>query len=472
VLEHPVHYVAQASTNPIPPYFTWDTAATNIQDAVDAAYVNGTVVVSNGTYASGGRPIPIFDGPFTSNRVAVLKPITLQSVNGPSVTTIQGYQVPGTTNGNDAIRCVYLTNNAILIGFTLTGGATLVYNGLSGGGVLCGYGASVSNCVMTGNCAYAGGGGASRGTLFNCALVGNCANIGGGADSATLNNCVVSGNSASQGGGTASCTLNNCLLTGNTAAQNGGGAVDGILYNCTVVNNLALVSGGGAYGAKLTNSIVYNNSAPEGTNYTVGTLPGRGLHYCCSTPLAAGLGSFTNAPIFVDEASGNFRLQTNSPCINSGNNLLAIGSVDLDGRPRIVGGTVDVGAYEFQGLGIGEFIAWMRQFGLPPDGSADALDLDGDGMNNWQEWIAGTVPTNAASVLKMLPPSKNASGLQLTWQSVTGKTYFLQRSTNLSVQPAFVTIQSNLFGQSNNITTFTDPGATNQTPYFYRVGVQ
>jgi hypothetical protein len=468
VLDHPIHYVAQSGTNPIPPYLTWNTAATNIQDAVDAAYVNGTVAVSNGTYSGGGRPIQN-GGPFISNRVAVLKPITLQSVNGPSVTTIQGYQVPGTTNGNDAMRCIYLTNNASLIGFTLTGGATLAYSGLSGGGVYCEYGASVSNCVMTGNCAYTGGGGASGGTLFSCVLIGNCSQYGGGAFLATLNNCIVSGNSSSYGGGTASSTANNCLVTSNSAAQVGGGMWYGTLNNCTVVNNLALVSGGGANvanDATLNNSIIYNNSAPVGTNYAGGI-----LQYCCTTPLAAGPGNFTNAPIFIDEASGNFRLQTNSPCINAGNNLLAVGSVDLDGRPRIVGRTIDIGAYEFQGPGIGEFIAWLRQFGLPPDGSADGLDPDGDGMNNWQEWIAGTVPTNAASVLKMLSPSKNTSGLQLTWQSVTAKTYFLQRSTNLAVQPAFLTIQSNLFGQTNT-TAFTDSGATNQTPYFYRVGVQ
>jgi hypothetical protein len=281
-----------------------------------------------------------------------------------------------------------------------------------------------------------------------------------------LNNCIVSGNSALNGGGINYCTANDCLLTGNSTSYVGGGATFGTLNNCTIVNNLALESAGGAHDATLNNSIVYDNSAPAGTNYAYGS-----LQYCCTIPLAAGPGNFTNAPSFVDEASGNFRLQTNSPCINAGNNLLAIGSVDLDGKPRIVGGTIDVGAYESQVYSSLISYAWLQQYGLPADGSADGQDPDGDGMNNWQEWIAGTNPTNAASVLKMFSPSKNPSGLQLTWQSVIAKTYFLQRSTNLAVQSAFVTIQSNLFGQTNT-TTFTDSGATNQTPYFYRVGVQ
>src|SRR6266478_8220475 len=99
-----VHYVDVNSTNATLPYVSWTTAATNIQDAVDAALAGDEIVVTNGIYATGGRDY---------NRVAVDKPLSLRSITGPQFTAI---------DGGHSVRCVYLTNSATLSGFTLSNG--------------------------------------------------------------------------------------------------------------------------------------------------------------------------------------------------------------------------------------------------------------------------------------------------------------------------------------------------------------
>jgi hypothetical protein len=466
VRDQAIHYVALNSSNPVPPYGSWATAATNIQDAVDAATLPGALVwVSNGVYQTGARAVYGM-----SNRVAVTKPVTLRSVNGAAVTQIMGYKEPRTTNGPTAVRCVYLTNGAVLAGFTLTNGATQTssdyYRNQSGGGLWSeGLTAVVSNCVLTGNSAYSEGGGACSSTLNNCTLTGNSASGAGGARGGTLNSCTLTGNSATVGGGVFGGTLNNCTLTGNSA-YSGGAANSSRLNNCTLTGNAASTGGGTSYGT-VNNCIVYYNTAASGANYYRGT-----LDYCCTTPRPAGTGNLTNAPSLVNTNGwSNLRLRTNSSCINRGNNASAPGPTDFDGRPRIVGGNLDIGAYEFQGPGMGEFIGWLWQYGLPTDGSADATDPDQDRLNNSQEWVAGTNPTNAASVLRMLPPTASGPDVTLTWSSVETRAYALERATNLGVVPAFSLLQSNIAGLPGT-TRWADTNASESAPRFYRVRVE
>jgi hypothetical protein len=224
----------------------------------------------------------------------------------------------------------------------------------------------------------------------------------------------------------------------------------------------------------LNNCIVHFNTATNGSNYD--ELTGGFVNYSCTTPMPTnGVGNITNAPLFVDYAGGNLHLQSNSPCINAGRNAYddigyAPGPADLDGNPRIVSGTVDIGAYEFQGPGSVISYAWLQCYRLPTDGSADFLDPDADGMNNWQEWRCQTDPINALSALRLLSASPDGTNVTVTWQSLRGVEYFLERSTNLGAVPQFELLATNLAAEAS-VTSHIDTNAASLAPLFYRVGV-
>jgi len=103
------------------------------------------------------------------------------------------------------------------------------------------------------------------------------------------------------------------------------------------------------------------------------------------------------------------------------------------------------------------------------------LDSDNDGMNDWLETLAGTSPNNPASCLRLLPLLQSGqspdSGFVVQWQSVTGRFYTVDRSTNLADTPAFSPVQSHIEGQAD-VTTYPDTNAVGAGPFFYRVQVE
>ncbi|HEY5909721.1 MAG TPA: hypothetical protein VJA21_03855, partial [Verrucomicrobiae bacterium] len=411
-------YVSLQSTNPTPPYITWATAATNIQDAVDAAKNGDTVLVTNGIYATGSRDQLESSG---LSRVVVTNSIRLESVNGPLATAIMGDRV-----GSDAPfgtnRCVFLGNHAVLSGFTLTNGYAH-WDG--GGGVFCQDYAVITNCVLIGNSARVGGG-VFGGTLYDCTVSRNSAHHsvfavvgghGGGAYDSTLYRCTVNGNSseggidiAGDGGGVYGGILYDCALSGNLAVDGSGGgasystpynstlsanypggAIESDLYNCTVTGN-----GYGVGGCALVNSIVFGNT--NGANSFSST-----LIYCCTTPLPAnGVGNIDADPKFVNGDAGDLRLLPDSRCIDAGMNLLGfsggtftnvLGEVrvvaynydptDILGKTRFIDGNGDgavawdIGAYEFNSFKPPRFTA-------PPRRTIDGWTLNITGEpNKW-----------------------------------------------------------------------------------------
>lgn len=396
-------YVAYVKTNgtPVPPYNTWATAATNINEAIYAVIPGGIVWVTNGTY----------DG-----EVVIRKSCTVKSVNGPEVTLIDGR---GTN------RCVKMDGviYSVLDGFTLTNGVTPngdILGDKAGGGVLLREYAVVQNCIIRGNRGMYGGGAAcynskfryEAGTISNCVIEGNVANTyyGGGVRLAYGGYLTHSHIRNNRGADTAGGVyfeglggfMENCLIAGNVATSGlaTGGGVElyggGTMANCTVVSNTAGLRGGVnfIYISKMVNSIVWSNR--QVTGFDADDENGhaninRRADYSCAAGLSNGtfdgVGNITNHPKFADAGAGNYRLTASSPCRDTGANdfweelfneyqyRTMEGKSDLDGTPRIKNGLVDLGAYELLFTDTNAPLAVLLH---PPDNSANvdpATDL-------------------------------------------------------------------------------------------------
>lgn len=392
---------------------SWATAFNTLQDGIDAAAAagGGSVWVAEGVYdelrinLSGAlmlQPLVTLLGGFTGT----------ESTAGARDWTAHETIIDGSTarDGHPAYHVVIGADNAVLDGFTITGGQSVAGTSENEGGglVMDGVSPTITHCIIRGNSAeFSGGFSILNGAapqLSRCTIQSNLASVNSGAgaiytnasptltDCVFLNNtagrlggalvvgagsqpiinrCLFQDNVAERMGGAVCCyqnglpTLINCIFTGNGTheASFGGGAIgnyvsEATLVNCTLVGNISanLAGGIGNWGASTThliNCILWNNAPNDIEDYS-GTTD---ASHCDISDGYAGEGNINADPLFVDAAAGDFRLQAESPCIDVGIGDTAPNSdYALDPRPVDVpcvgangtGIEYDLGAYEYQ----------------------------------------------------------------------------------------------------------------------------
>ncbi|MHC4642832.1 MAG: choice-of-anchor Q domain-containing protein, partial [Planctomycetota bacterium] len=236
-------------------------------------------------------------------------------------------------------------------------------------------------------------------------------------------------------------TLTNCTFSGNFAREEGGALYVSYssieLSNCSFSSNVAgLFYGGGIFDRDessslfLTNCILVNNIDSDGMDESAQIHGGTPVvNYCCIqgwTGTWPGSGNTGSDPVFErnpddggdgwgvgDTANfgallsigsnddfGDLHLLPGSPCINTGDPDYIAGpnETDLDGKPRIIGGRIDMGAYEFNHNPIADAgpdhtieaqASWGATVTLDGSGSSDADSTPGtiDDINdfNWYQ---------------------------------------------------------------------------------------
>jgi hypothetical protein len=107
-----------------------------------------------------------------------------------------------------------------------------------------------------------------------------------------------------------------------------------------------------------------------------------------------------------------------------------------------------------------------HSIGLQSDHSWAGDDADADGMNNMQEYFAGTDPTNPNSVLRITAIERVGADIQVFFTSVGGKCYSLARCD--SIGGAWTGIVTNIPG-NDAIQWVKDLGGAGRESAFYRI---
>ena len=377
---------------------SWENAYNYLQEALTAAVSGDEVLVAQGIY----RPDRDSNNPSgTGDRNASFQLINVVTIRGgyagydtpePNERDIVLYEtfLSGDLNGDDigdindtsrnensyhVLISNSISSDTVIDGFTITGGNS----NDKGGGMYNDYSSiTLINCTFRKNSAISGGGIYNGDTvevmLVNCTFNGNLATNGGGIynyssdDERWLISCIFSGNTATNDGGgmyndATSPFVTNCTFSGNSAGGSGGGIYNHanasrgtLLTNCIFWGNTD--SGGIDESAQIdgnTPQVWYSciqDDDPEDANIPYNWDDALGIHY-----------NIDDAPIFVsypndggdgwgvggNDDFGDLHLTGGSPCIETGNPGFTATSIDFDkdGRSRVTGRYVDMGAYEF-----------------------------------------------------------------------------------------------------------------------------
>jgi hypothetical protein len=112
---------------------------------------------------------------------------------------------------------------------------------------------------------------------------------------------------------------------------------------------------------------------------------------------------------------------------------------------------------------------WLAQYGLTNFNDDAMADADHDGLLTWQEYVAGTNPTNPASVFEITGSSVNAQGAVIRWASASNRFYNLSRTTNLMSGFSVLAGASNLPATPPE-NVYTNPASAGAA-VFYKINV-
>jgi hypothetical protein len=309
-----------------------------------------------------GDEVIVRPGRYYENIDFVGKAITVKSVQGARVTTIDGKQAWSvvTFKSGEAL-------DSVLDGFTVTNGRTN-----NGGGVCCDHSSpTITNNIIMGNLAIGSSGWVGFGGGISCWEY----------SSPIISNNTIIVNIADQSGGGINCyfgsspTITNNNISGNTAGGNGGGIICiagtyPAITNNTITGNTAGGNGGGIYNLQswptTTNCILWGNLPNEFYNYNCNP----GVTYSDVQGGFPGTGNIDADPLWADPANDDFHLTWDSPCRNTGDNNSVTEPYDFEGDPRIWDSTVD--------MGVDEFHAHLYHMGAVTPGSPIEVKVIGD----------------------------------------------------------------------------------------------